>query len=127
MVSLGGARPTEAFEKRVPKMAASAGKSFPPEHAKEISSRVRGTPLQAGGILRREDALVYRAGFLNKTRPVEITLRDKLNDFAHSLTKVGNSEKYSANDNVSSSWFRVFRFGRPAPITSSFFCTAGPL
>jgi hypothetical protein len=64
-------------------MASSAGKLFPPEHAKEISSRVRGAPLQAGGILCREDALVYRAGFLNKTRPVEVTLRDKLNDFAH--------------------------------------------
>jgi len=38
---------------------------------------------------------------LNKTRPVEVTLRDKLNDFAHLLTKVGNPEKYSANDNVS--------------------------
>jgi hypothetical protein len=78
---------------RLPKMASSRGKLFPPEHAKEISSRVRGSPLQAGGILRREDALVYRAGFLNKTRPVEVTLRDKLNDFAHLLTKVGNSEK----------------------------------
>jgi hypothetical protein len=91
---------------RSPKMASSAGKLFPPEHAKEISSRVRGDPLQAGGTLRREDALVYRAGFLNKTSPVEIPLRDKLNDFAHLLTKVGNSEKYSANDSVSNSWFR---------------------
>jgi len=108
-------------------MASSAGKLFPPEHAKEISSRVRGDPLQAGGTLRREDALVYRAGFLNKTRPVEVTLRDKLNDFAHLLTNVGNSEKYSANDNVSNSWFQVFRFGRPTPITSSFFWMAGPL
>jgi len=97
------------------------------EHAKEISSRVGGAPLQAGGTLRREDALVYRAGFLNKTRPVEVTLRDKLNDFAHLLTKVGNSEKYSANNCFSNSWFQVFRFGRPAPITSSFFWMAGPL
>jgi hypothetical protein len=64
-------------------MASSAGKLFPPEHAKEISSRVGGAPLQAGGTLGREDALVYRAGFLNKTRPVEVTLRDKLNDFTH--------------------------------------------
>src|ERR1700681_3545471 len=112
---------------RSPKMASSARKLFPPEHAKEISSRVRGDPLQAGGTLRREDALVYRAGFLNKASTVEITLRDKLNDFAHLLTKVGNSEKYSAHDSFSNSWFRVFRFGRPAPITSSFFWTAGPL
>jgi hypothetical protein len=108
-------------------MAASAGKLFLSEHAEEISSRVRGDPLQAGGTLGREDALVYRAGFLNKTRPVEVTLRDKLNDFAHLLTKVGNSEKYSAHDSVSNSWFWVFRFGRPTPITSSFFWTAGPL
>src|SRR5229473_8414073 len=35
------------------------------EHVKEISSRVRGDPLQAGWTLRREDALVYRAGLLN--------------------------------------------------------------
>jgi hypothetical protein len=104
-----------------------ARKLFLPEHTKEISSRVRGAALQAGGTLRREDALVYRAGFLNKTGPFEVTLRDKLNDFAHLLTKVGNSEKYSANDNVSRTWFQVFPFGRPAPITSSFFCTAGPL
>jgi hypothetical protein len=108
-------------------MASSAGKLFPPEHAEEISSRVRGDSLQAGGTLCREDALVDRAGFLNKTRPVEVTLRDKLNDFTHLLTKVGNSEKHSAHDSFSNSWFQVFRFGRPAPITSSFFRTAGPL
>jgi hypothetical protein len=108
-------------------MASSAGKLFAPEHAKEISSWVRGDPLQAGGTLRREDAIVYRAGFSNKTRPVEVTLRYKLNDFTHLLTKVGNSEKYSANDSFSNSWFQVFRFGRPAPITSGFFCTGGPL
>ncbi len=63
------------------------------EHVKEISSRVRGDPLQAGWTLRREDALVYRAGLLNKTGPLEVTLRDKLNDFAHLLTKVRNSEE----------------------------------
>ena len=103
------------------------GKLFRSEHAKKISSRVRGDPLQAGGTLRREDALVYRAGLLNKTGPVEVTLRDKLNNFAHLLTKVGKSRKYSANDIVRNSWFQVFRFGRPALITSSFFRTAGPL
>jgi hypothetical protein len=58
-------------------------KLFRSEHVKEISSRIRGDPLQAGGTLRREDALVYRAGLLNKTGPVEVTLRDKLNNFAH--------------------------------------------
>ena len=83
--------------------------------------------LAGGGRLRREDTLVYRAGLLNKTGPVEVTLRDKLNNFAHLLTKVGNSEKYSANDSFSISWFQVFRFGRPAPITSSFFWMAWPL
>ncbi len=74
-------------------MASSAGKLFRPERVKGISSRVRGDPLQAGGTLAREDALVYRAGLLNKTRPLEVTLRDKLNNFAHLLTKVRNSEE----------------------------------
>jgi hypothetical protein len=64
------------------------GKPFRSGHVKEISSRVRGNPLKAGGPLRREDALIYRAGLLNKTGPVEVTLRDKLNNFAHLLTKV---------------------------------------
>ena len=53
-----------------------------------------GAPLQAGGsLLRREYAFVYRAGFLNKTGPVEVTLRDKLYNFAHLLTAAGNSEE----------------------------------
>ena len=65
-------------------------KLFRSEHVKKS---VRGDPLQAGGTLRREDALVYRAGLLNKTGPVEVTLRDKLNNFAHLLTKVGKSEE----------------------------------
>jgi hypothetical protein len=68
-------------------------KLFRSEHVKEISSRVRGNPLKAGGTLRREDALIYRAGLLNKTGPFEVTLRDKLNNFAHLLTKVGGSEE----------------------------------
>ena len=72
-------------------MTSSAEKLFPPEHAKEISSRVRGDPLQAGGTLRREDALVYRASLSNKTNPFEITLQDKLNDFAHVRSKAGNT------------------------------------
>ena len=74
-------------------MTSSAGKLFRPERVKGISSLVRGDALQAGGTLAREDALVYRAGLLNKTRPLEVTLRDKLNNFAHLLTKVGNSEE----------------------------------
>jgi hypothetical protein len=65
-------------------------KLFRSEHVKKS---VRGDPLQAGGTLRREDALVYRAGLLNKTGPVEVTLRDKLNNFAHLLTKAGKSEE----------------------------------
>jgi hypothetical protein len=47
--------------------------------------------LQAGGALRREDALVYRASLSNETNAFEITLRDKLNDFAHVRSKAGNS------------------------------------
>jgi hypothetical protein len=39
--------------------------------------------LQAGGVLRREDALVYCASLSNETNAIEITLRDKLNDFTH--------------------------------------------
>ena len=74
-------------------MTSSAGKLFRPERVKGISSLVRGDPLQAGGTLGREDALVYRAGLLNKSGPLEVTLRDKLNNFAHLLTKVGNSEE----------------------------------
>ena len=68
-------------------------KLFRPEHVKDISSLVRGDALQASGTFAREDALVYRAGLLNKTGPLEVTLRDKLNNFAHLLTKVGNSEE----------------------------------
>jgi hypothetical protein len=50
--------------------------------------------------LRREDALVYRAGLSNKTGGlVGVRLRDdKLYDDAHLLTKAGNRRKYSAND-----------------------------
>src|ERR1700688_3649749 len=39
--------------------------------------------LQAGAVLRREDALVYCASLSNETNAIEITLRDKLNDFTH--------------------------------------------
>jgi hypothetical protein len=46
---------------------------------------------QAGGVLWREDALAYRAGLLNETNAFEITLGDKLNDFAHVHSTAGNS------------------------------------
>ncbi len=53
-----------------------------------------GAALLAGGaLLRREYALVYRAGLPNKTGPFEVTLRDKLYDFAHLLSKAGNLEE----------------------------------
>ena len=47
--------------------------------------------LRAGGtLLRRKYAFVDRAGLLDETGPLEIALRDELNNFAHWLTKVGN-------------------------------------
>ena len=43
-----------------------------------------GAPLQAGGsLLGREYALIDRAGLLNETRAIEVTLRDELYNFAH--------------------------------------------
>src|SRR6516162_4562175 len=44
----------------------------------------------------REYALVYRAGLLNKTGSFEVTLRDKLNNFAHLLSEAEIGRKYSA-------------------------------
>jgi hypothetical protein len=44
-------------------------------------------------LLRREYALIYRAGLLDKKGPFEVMLRDKLNNFAHLLSKAGNSEE----------------------------------
>jgi|SRR3979409_402740 hypothetical protein len=58
-----------------------------------LKKSVRGDPLQAGGTLRLEDALVYRSGLLNKTGLVEVTLRDKLNNFAHLFHQGRNSEE----------------------------------
>jgi len=50
-----------------------------------------GSPVQAdGSLFGREYALVYRARLLNKTSPVEVTLRDKLYNFAHLFTTAGN-------------------------------------
>jgi hypothetical protein len=46
------------------------------------------------GGLRRENALVYRAGLLNETGcPVGGRFRDELYDFAHLLTEAGSSEE----------------------------------
>src|SRR5258708_2171812 len=45
--------------------------------------------LQAGGGLRREDALVYRASLLNEKEAFGVTPRDKLNDFAHVRSQAG--------------------------------------
>ena len=41
----------------------------------------------------REYALVYRAGLLNKTGSFEVTLRDKLYNFAHLLSEAENWEE----------------------------------
>jgi hypothetical protein len=43
----------------------------------------------------REYALIYRAGLLNKTGSFEVTLRDKLYNFAHWLSEVEIGRKYS--------------------------------
>lgn len=62
-----------------------------------------GAPLQAGrSLLRREYALVYRAGLLNKTGPIKVTLRNKLYNFAHLLTTAGNSEEIFRQSSPSS-------------------------
>jgi hypothetical protein len=67
---------------------------FPTPPEKGPAHSFFGAPGQAGGsLLRREYALIYRAGLLNKTGPVEVTLRDKLHNFAHLLTTAGNSEE----------------------------------
>jgi hypothetical protein len=39
--------------------------------------------LAGGALLRREYALVDRAGGLNETGPFKLALRDELNNFAH--------------------------------------------
>ena len=60
---------------------------------------ILGAALLAGGDLCREYALVYRVGRLNKSGPFEVTLRDKLNNFAHLLSpRQEIRRKYSAND-----------------------------
>src|SRR5258706_12603003 len=61
-----------------------------------------------GGLLRREYALVYRAGLSNKTGPFELTLRDKLNKlrpFALQGWKFGGSIP-PMTASISNSWFR---------------------
>ena len=54
--------------------------------------------LAGGGRLRREDTLVYRAGLLNKTGPVEVTLRDKSNNSPICSPRLESRRKYSPND-----------------------------
>jgi hypothetical protein len=49
--------------------------------------------LTTGALFRREYALVDRAGLLDKAGPFEVTLRDKLHNFTHSLSEVENSRK----------------------------------
>jgi hypothetical protein len=86
-----------------------------------LKKSVRGDPLQAGGTLRREDALVYRSGLLNKTGPVEVTLRDKLNNFAHLFTKVEIRRKYSAYNTAPSTIgfrFSALEDQRPSLVVS---------
>jgi hypothetical protein len=62
-------------------------------------------------LLRREYALIYRAGLLDKKGPFEVMLRDKLNNFAHLLSKAGNSEE-------------IFRQWPPASATVGFMSSA---
>ena len=47
----------------------------------------RGALTGQWALLRREYALIYRAGLLNKTDPFELMLRDKLNNFVRLLSK----------------------------------------
>jgi hypothetical protein len=88
-----------------------------------VRSFLRARCSPARPFFRREYALVYRAGLLNKTGSFEVTLRDKSNNVAHLLSKAesfgGNIPPTTAS--LNNSWFRVFRIGRPAPITSGFF------
>ena len=50
-------------------------------------------PRQAGGaLLRREYALIYRAGLLDKTVPFEVTLRYKSNNFSHFTLQLNSPE-----------------------------------
>jgi hypothetical protein len=77
-----------------------------------------GVLLHAGAGLRREDAFIDRAGLSNETRPFELALRDKLNNFTH----LGSPrlENYS-----SITWSRVFRTETPTLITRCYFRTSG--
>jgi hypothetical protein len=56
--------------------------------------------LQASGVLLWEDALVYRASLSNEKNAFEITLRDKLNDFAHVRSEAGNSRRCHDEDHA---------------------------
>ena len=61
----------------------------------------------ASGRFRREDAFIDRAGFSNETCPLEVSLRDKLNNFAH-------VESPRLENQSSTTWSRVFRTETPA-------------
>jgi hypothetical protein len=84
-------------------------------------------PRQAGwaALLRREYALIYCMGLLNKTGPFEVTLRDKLNNFSHLLSNQ-TLRKYLASNCLSAQQMvTAFRIERPPPITNSCFWTVG--
>ena len=49
--------------------------------------------LTSGALFRREYAFVDRASLLNKAGPFEVTLRDKLYNFTHLLSRTENSRK----------------------------------
>jgi hypothetical protein len=49
--------------------------------------------LTSGALFRREYAFVDRASLLNKAGPFEVTLRDKLHNFAHARSKTKIREK----------------------------------
>jgi hypothetical protein len=87
----------------------------PPKHfLREYKSgrRVVIPDWRGPGDLRREYALVYRAGLLNQTgRPVGVGLPDKLYDFAHLVTSAGNLEE-------------IFPPNTPAWVTMRISCQA---
>jgi len=49
-----------------------------------------------GALLRREYALVYRAGLSNEVRPFKLRLWDKSYNFAHGILQIKNSEAHVA-------------------------------
>lgn len=84
-------------------------------------------PRQAGwaALLRREYALIYCVGLLNKTGPFEVTLRDKLNNFSHLLSNQTLRKHLASNCLSGQEMVTVFRIERSPPITNSCFWTVG--